>query len=152
MPSSDDQRERALAYLRDEFGVEELPGRLVRRGEDWWLTTAPEPPQGVRVHSLGVRLLRGQERGLKPTSFGLMLLGPCITKGRVELTREELLGLLLGRTLRKEGLPTGYVALSLCGEVVGCGHVKRGVLRCQIPRGRRQELLIALQAELRAGV
>lgn len=152
MPSSDDRLEEALAYLREEFGVEELPGRLVQRSGSFWLTTVREVPQGVRVHSLGVRLLRAQERGLKPTSFGLMLLGPRVRKRRVELSRGELVALLLGRSLPREGIPSGYVALCLEGEVLGCGHVKGGVLRCQIPRGRRQELLTALQAESREGV
>lgn len=152
MPSSDDRDNVALALLREEFGVEELPGRLVCRSGDWWLTTAPDLPQGVRVHALGVRLLRAQARGLKPTSFGLMLLGDRIRKRRVELTREELLALLHGRPLVREGVPPGYVALCLAGEVLGCGHVKGGVLRGQIPRGRKQELLTALQAELRRGV
>lgn len=152
MPSSDDRNREALAYLREEFGVEELPGKLIQRSGDWWLTTVPQVPEGVRVHSLGVRLLRAQSRGLKPTSFGLMLLGTRVRKRRVELTRKELVALLLGRSLDRGDLPSGYVALCLDGVVVGCGHVKGGRLRCQIPRGRRQELLTALQAELRGGV
>lgn len=152
MPSLEDRTKEAAAYFRDLFGVEGLPGRVVGRGDSWWLTTAPDVPEGVKVHSLGVRLLRVQEKGLKPTSFGLMLLGDRITARRVELTREEIVPLLHGRSLRGEGLPAGYVALSLEGEVLGCGHVRDGVLRCQIPRGRRQELLTVLQAESRGGV
>lgn len=147
MPGFEDRTSEAARYFRERFGVEELPGRVLQRGDSWWLTTAPEVPPGVRVHSLGVRLLRVQGRGLKPTSFGLVLLGPRIKKGRVELTREELLSLLLGRPLRREGLHPGYVALCLEGEVVGCGEVRGGVVRCHIPRGRRQELLTALQAD-----
>jgi len=152
LPSSGDRTSQADHYFREQFEVKELAGRTVFRGDSWWLTTAPEVPKGVKVHSLGVRLLRLQERGLKPTSFGLMLLGPSIRKRRVELTREELLALLLGHPLRKEGLPSGYVALCLEGEVLGCGQVKGGVLRCQLPRARRQGLLVALQAESRGGV
>jgi len=130
-----------------EFGVEELPGRLVFRHKAFWLTTAPEIPEKVRVHAVGVRLARVQSHGLKPTSFGLMALGKLVRKRRVEVSREELKELLLGRALRRPGLPEGYVALSLEGEVLGCGEVRGELLRCQIPRGRRQELLVALAYE-----
>ncbi len=148
MPSCADLPEKAEKLLR-EFGVEELPGRLLFRHDSLWLTTAPEIPEGVRVHSVGVRLLRVQTHGLKPTSFGLMVLGERITARRVELSREELRELLLGRALKKPGLPQGYVALCLEGEVIGCGEVRGETLRCQIPLGRRQELLIALAQEER---
>lgn len=146
MPSCEELLEEAQAALR-EFGVEEPPGRLVVRGDSVWLTAAPDWPSDVRVHSVGVRLFRSQKHGLKPTSFGLMLLGPRITKRRVEVNAEELEQLLLGRSLPKSGLPEGYVALCLGGEVLGCGEARGGKLRCQIPRARRQELLVVLAHE-----
>jgi len=152
LPSSDEQANEALTYLREHFGVEELPGRVVERGDSLWLTTAPEVPEGVKVHSLGIRLLRKQKKSLKPTSFGLMLLGDRIRAQRVNLSRSDLENLLQGRTLTRKDLTPGYVALCFEGDVLGCGHVKGGLLRCQIPRGRRQELLIALAAERRGGV
>ena len=152
MPSSDEQANEALTYFRERFGVEELPGRVVERGDSLWLTTAPEVPEGVKVHSLGIRLLRKQKKSLKPTSFGLMLLGDRIRAQRVNLSRSDLENLLQGRTLTRKDLTPGYVALCFEGDVLGCGHVKGGLLRCQIPRGRRQELLIALAAERRGGV
>ena len=152
MPSSDEQANVALTYFRERFGVEELPGRVVERGDSLWLTTAPEVPEGVKVHSLGIRLLRKQKKSLKPTSFGLMLLGDRIRAQRVNLSRSDLENLLQGRTLTRKDLTPGYVALCFEGDVLGCGHVKGGLLRCQIPRGRRQELLIALAAERRGGV
>jgi len=133
--------------LLREFGVEEIPGELLFRHDAFWLTTAKEMPKGVKIHAVGIRLVRVQKIGLKPTSFGLMFLGPRIKNRRVELTREELRELLLGHPLRKPGLPQGYVALSLEGEVLGCGEVRGEVLRCQIPRARRQELLIVLAQE-----
>jgi len=152
LPSSDEQANEALTYFRERFGVEELPGRVVERGDSLWLTTAPEMPNGIKIHSLGIRLLRKQKKSLKPTSFGLMLLGDRIRAQRVNLSRSDLENLLQGRTLTRKDLTPGYVALCFEGDVLGCGHVKGGLLRCQIPRGRRQELLIALAAERRGGV
>ncbi len=146
MPSSADLPE-GVERLLEEFGVEELPGRLVFRHGAVWLTTAPEIPEELRTHAVGVRLCRVQAHGLKPTSFGLMILGERVRTRRVELSREDLRELLLGRPLRRTGLPQGYVALCLGGEVLGCGEVRGEMLRSQIPRARRQELLVALAAE-----
>ena len=153
MRSSDEQANEALTYFRERFGVEELPGRVVERGDALWLTTASgELPEGIPTIAMGVRLLRRHGRGLKPTSFGLMLLGDRIRAQRVNLSRSELEALLQGRTLTRKDLPPGYVALCFEGDVLGCGHVKGELLRCQIPRGRRQELLTALSAARRGGV
>ncbi len=135
--------------MLQEFGVDELPGSLVVRGDAIWLTTAAGWPTEVRIHALGIRLFRIHPRGLKPTSFGLQLLGSLITARRVEVDRSELELLLLGRTIRKPGLPQGYVALCLEGEVLGCGEVRGEILRCTMPLARRQELLAALAHEAR---
>jgi len=151
--SLDDRADEALSYFRERFGVDELPGRVVERGDALWLTTASgELPEGIPAAAMGVRLLRRGERGLKPTSFGLMLLGDRIRDRRVNLSRHELEALLQGRTLTRRDLTPGYVALCFEGDVLGCGHVKGGLLRCRIPRGRRQELLNALEAARRGGV
>lgn len=47
---------RRSRQFRRAFGVEEYPGRLVFRPEAFWLTTAPEIPEGLRVRAVGVRL------------------------------------------------------------------------------------------------
>lgn len=146
MPCCKDQIEQAQALLR-EFGIENVPGKLVVRGDSIWLTMAEDWPKEIRIHALGIRLFRVQPHGLKPTSFGLMLLGPKITRRRVELSRQELHELLLRQVLPKDGLPEGYVALCLDGEVLGCGEVRDGKLRSHIPRARRQELLVVLAQE-----
>lgn len=148
MPSYDDLPEE-VEKLLGEFGVKELPGRLVFRHQAYWLTTAPTVPENVQVHAVGIRVVRVQPWGLKPTSFGLMVLGERVRARRVEVSREELRELLLGRPLKKPGMPQGYVALCLNGEVLGCGEVRGDLLRCHIPRARRQELLVVLAQEAR---
>ena len=119
MPSFEDRTAEAAAYFRDEFGVEELPGRVLYRSGTYWLTSSPELP-AAPVHAAGIPLLREQRGGLKPTSFGLSRLGALIGRGRIELTRDELSTLLLRRALPREG-QSRYVALVYEGEVLGCG-------------------------------
>ncbi|MGC9529398.1 MAG: methyltransferase RsmF C-terminal domain-like protein [Candidatus Bipolaricaulaceae bacterium] len=153
MPSYDDRTEEALAFLAAHFGVVDLPGLVVEPDGDLWLTTAGEPPASVPCRAIGLRLLRRLPGGLKPTSFGLMALGDRIRRQRVELSPRQLWTLLHGRPLPYHGdASPGYVALCLNGEVVGCGLLQGGHLRCQIPTGRRRDLLNAMSAGHPGGV
>ncbi|MGY4706612.1 tRNA pseudouridine(55) synthase TruB [Candidatus Bipolaricaulota sp. J31] len=149
MRSSENWDEVARERLREQFGVEELPGRVVERARGLWLTTADFVPEGVKVHSVGIRLFYLHNRGMKPASFGLSFLGEWIRKRRVEVTLEELEKLLLGQAVEKPTAPEGYVALTYRGDVIGCGKVKEGKLSAEISKARRQELLSALPWEKR---
>ncbi len=149
MRSSGDWDEVARRYLRERFGVEELPGRVVERARGLWLTTADFVPEGVKVHSVGVRLFYLHDRGLKPASFGLSFLGRSISSSRVEVDIDQLEQLLLGHGIEAPDVPDGYVALSYRGDVIGCGRVRNGVLSAEISKSRRRELLSALPWERR---
>jgi len=142
--------EVALGYLRERFGIEELPGKVIERARGLWLAAADFLPEGVKIHSVGVRLFYLHDRGLKPASFGLSLLGKAIAKNKVEVKLEELEKLLLGQTVKKPGAPEGYVALVYRGDVIGCGKVKGDELSAEISKTRRRELLAALPWEKRA--
>ncbi len=139
--------EVAREYLRERFGVEALPGRVVERARGIWLTTADLIPQGVKVHSVGIRLFHLQGRGLKPASLGLSFLAERIKRSRVEVNLEELEWLLLGHAVERPGAPEGYVAIVYRGDVIGCGKVRGGKLSAEISKARRQELLAALPWE-----
>ncbi len=149
MRSSEGWDEAAREYLRERFGVEALPGKVVERARGLWLTTADLIPRGVRVHSVGVRLFYLQGRGLKPTSLGLSLLAGEIRRNRVEVDLAELEWLLLGHAVERPEAPEGYVAIVYRGDVIGCGRVKGGKLSAEISKARRRELLAALPAEKR---
>jgi NOL1/NOP2/fmu family ribosome biogenesis protein len=94
----------------------------------------------------GLRALRIQPDGLKPTSVFLVHLGDWITSSRIEVDRDALRRLASGQPLPSDR-EDGYVALSYRGDVIGCGQVRRGALRAVIPTGRRRELLEALAAD-----
>lgn len=150
MRSSGGWDEAVRRYLRECFGVEELPGKVVERARGLWLTTADFVPEGVKVHSAGIRLFHLQGGRLKPASLGLSFLGHHIVKNRVEVTLAQLEALLLGHGVEVPGAPEGYVALIYRGHVIGCGRVKGGVLFAEMSKSRRRELLAALAWEKRA--
>jgi NOL1/NOP2/fmu family ribosome biogenesis protein len=136
----------ARAYLADRFGVapDALGAhRFIERRDEIWVTTAALDPDVQRVRPPGLRALRIEPRGYKPTSTLLRLLGSTIRRNRIDLDRIALRQLMLGRAL-----PTccsdGYIALVYDGIVIGCGRASRGQLRCMLPTAQRKALLEAL--------
>ena len=120
-----------------------------RRDEIWACRSLP--PSGIAAdRPSGLRALRRQGDGLKPTTTFLIALGGRITSSRVDLNPDDLRRILLGQRISLPPKHTdGYVALCLRGDVIGCGKVRQGTLVGLIPTGRRRELLGALATDPR---
>lgn len=118
----------------DEFKLEEVSG-------DVWLVSS-ELETDLEVETYGIRFIRVMDIGLKPTTYGLQLLGDRIEKNVVELEKEELEKLLKREEMVDRELDQkGYVALKYRDRVVGCGFYKDGKVSSRVPKGRGKELL-----------
>jgi len=150
LPESNGQIEgEILSFLQERFGVapERLAGlKFYERSDQIWVASAFPPPGIGWKRPPGLRAFRRMPDGLKPTSAFLIQLADRITASRILLSHEELLSLLLGRSLPAPN-PNGYVALSHQGDVIGCGRIRAGRLQALIPTGRRRELLEILTAD-----
>lgn len=95
------------------------------------------------VETYGIRFIRVQDIGLKPTTYALQILDKHIEKNRVELSRSDFVSLLEGDHVTvwdAEGLTKGYVAIEYMGRVMGCGMYQNSIISSRIPKGRAQEL------------
>lgn len=146
--------ERAWTYLEDRFGVLEdaavLQGVTLKEvSDDIWLTTTDnDTPMSVKTY--GIRFIRVQDVGFKPTTYALQFLDGAIDRNMVELELEQLQTLLDGEMIPEEQVSgtleeDGYVAIRYAGRVVGCGLYKNGKVSSRIPKGRGKELADALQ-------
>ena len=140
-------RDDVVAYFAERFGVDlSVLDRFlfVEHAGEIWAATAAAPSGLSLARPAGVRALRRTESGFKPTSAFLTLLGEKVRAGRAEVeTQENLAALLLGKDLPCS-LGPGFAAISLRGDIVGCGAVREGRIRALIPTGRKKELLDAL--------
>lgn len=133
---------RARTYFAETFGVEESfwePYAFHERSGDIWLVSGDMAVEDDSM-AAGIRLLRDTGIGLKPTTYGLQLLGDAITERRMELSREELEELVFDRERLDCPLSNGYVALVFDGTIIGCGLVTGRGLQTQVPKGRAQDL------------
>lgn len=131
----------AWDYLKNQFGVDrkDLSGKLKEKSGDYWLTRPGF--EDLNVENEGLRLLRSNKMGLKPTTYALQLLDRHINKNIVEIDREELLDLLhrrrmIDRELDKEG----YVAVKYNSRIIGVGYYKNEKVSSRIPKHRSKEL------------
>ena len=91
----------------------------------------------VRPMRRGIRLARVYPYSVKPTTFGMQVLGGQATRNVVDLTDEQAKLLINGGSINTEvEANNGFVLLRWRGLVVGVGFYKRPVLKSQIPRFR----------------
>lgn len=94
----------------------------------------------VRPMRRGIRLARIYPYSVKPTTFGMQVLGGQATRNVVDLTDEQAKLLINGGSINTEvEANNGFVLLRWRGLVVGVGFYKRPVLKSQIPRYRPVE-------------
>ncbi len=138
MPGSVDE---AWEYLEERFdiGREETAFTLREVNGDIWITS-PEMETELEAETYGIRFIRQMKIGLKPTTYGLQLVGDRLEKNVVDLDRRELEDLLNGDMIEVTGLTKGYVALRFQHRVIGCGFYKDELVSSRIPKGRAKEL------------
>jgi NOL1/NOP2/fmu family ribosome biogenesis protein len=91
----------------------------------------------VRPMRRGIRMARVYPYSMKPTTFGMQVLGRQATRNVIELSDEQVRRLINGESLNIEAnAENGFVLLRWKGFVVGVGFYKRPVLKSQIPRFR----------------
>jgi len=146
LPGSESREEMdvedAWKFFEKRFGVsrKDLEGhKILKRSGDFWLTSDVDEPE-LEYKTEGVRFLRDTGNYLKPTTYGLQILGEKISCNTVELEKEELIELLNGDMIERELEEKGYVALVYEEEVIGCGLYKDGLVSSRVPKGRGNEL------------
>jgi NOL1/NOP2/fmu family ribosome biogenesis protein len=94
----------------------------------------------VRPMRRGIRLARLYPYSVKPTTFGMQVLGGEAKRNAVDVTDEQAKLLINGGSLSADfEADNGFVLIRWCGLVAGVGFYKRPVLKSQIPRFRPVE-------------
>jgi hypothetical protein len=135
--------EDVLNYVASRFGVrsEDLKKfNIVERSGDFWLVSDQNLPD-LDYETQGVRFVRDTGKYLKPTTYGLQILGEKISNAQIQVNREELKTVLDGDMVEKEmKVDEGYVAIIYKERIIGCGLYKDNLLSSRIPKGRGKEL------------
>ena len=94
----------------------------------------------VRPMRRGIRLARIYPYSLKPTTFGMQVLGGEAARNVIEVSDEQAKLLINGGSLNADvEADNGFVLVLWRKLVLGVGFYKRPVLKSQIPRFRPVE-------------
>jgi len=135
---------RRVQEISERFGIpaDGFDGLAVLEDQETVFVGTPEVMSfdSVRPMRRGIRLARVYPYSVKPTTFGMQVLGGQATRNVVELADEQAKLLINGGSIETEvEADNGFVLLRWKGLVVGVGFYKRPVLRSQIPKFRPVE-------------
>ncbi len=133
-----------MREIRERFGISKDAFAGLRALEDQETifvgTREVMEFDAVRPMRRGIRLARMYPYSLKPTTFGMQVLGRQATRNVIALSDEQARRLVNGESLSIEAdAENGFVLLKWQGFVAGVGFYKRPVLKSQIPRFRPVE-------------
>jgi NOL1/NOP2/fmu family ribosome biogenesis protein len=134
------QRSRVLGYFETRFGIPVTAfvgyHLLERRKTYVLLPAAPclADLASLKVHHVGLPLLRKIRQHLKPTTAALQRFGAQASRNILDLSAAQVTDLLRTAELALAvDLSPGYVVLRHAGRLLGCGLYTPGRLRSQIP-------------------
>jgi NOL1/NOP2/fmu family ribosome biogenesis protein len=134
------QRSRVLGYFETRFGIPVTAfvgyHLLERRKAYVLLAAAPclADLASLKVHHVGLPLLRKIRQHLKPTTAALQRFGAQASRNILDLSAAQVTDLLRTAELALAvDLCPGYVVLRHAGRLLGCGLYTPGRLRSQIP-------------------
>jgi NOL1/NOP2/fmu family ribosome biogenesis protein len=135
---------RRVRELSERFGIPRDAFERLAAVEDQETIFVGTPEvmefDAVRPMRRGIRLARVYPYSLKPTTFGMQVLGGQATRNVIDVSDEQAKMLINGGALSTDvEAGNGFVLLRWRGFVVGVGLYKRPVLKSQIPRFRPVE-------------
>ena len=135
---------RRVRELIERFGIPRAAFDKLEAIEDQETVFVGTPEvmgfDAVRPMRRGIRLARMYPYSLKPTTFGMQVLGAPATHNVIDVSDEQAKLLINGGTLSADiEADNGFVLIRWRGFVAGVGFYKRPVLKSQIPRFRPVE-------------
>lgn len=148
------QRSAILEYFTVRFGIpltSFADYALLERHKTFVL--APNSPHlaglaSLKIHSLGLPVLRKIPPYLKPTTAALQRFGQQASQHILELSAVQIAQLLQEHELPLDSdWQPGYILLRYAGHVLGCGLYLPGRLRSQLPRRQSVHPRFAIEGE-----
>jgi NOL1/NOP2/fmu family ribosome biogenesis protein len=135
---------RRVRELSTRFGIplETFDRLAVIEDQETVFVGTPEVMEfdAVRPMRRGIRLARIYPYSLKPTTFGMQVLGGEAARNVIEVSDEQAKLLINGGSLNADvEADNGFVLVLWRKLVLGVGFYKRPVLKSQIPRFRPVE-------------
>lgn len=140
------KRDAVIEILKDQFGIEEVVGTLVKRGKEriflftgnWKAHEIHNLSKFNFIERVGVYFAKENERGeLRLSIEGSQVVKNQATKNIVELNEEEMHTWMCGHELEKTTGMNGFVLIKYKNDMLGTGNASEKKITNFIPKSRR---------------
>ncbi len=132
-----------LNYLEEKFGIDRkvFDNYALVEDRDIWVTSKEAASFKMKFwRRKGIRLVRVFKKSYKLTTSGMQIFGKYATKNIVQLKEEHLERFLQGENVKVgeiDGVEEGQVIVKYKSDVIGSAIYRNGMLKNQLPKGRR---------------
>ena len=142
---SEQEKRKIENQLHAQFGIKEIPGKIVMRGEErLFFFTGKIDEDGIRkleqsapIEKVGVYFAKLINEEIKLTIEGTQLLKEQITKGIFQINDSQAEEWMMGRELNLKSGLKGFVVMKNNDDYLGCGKASQEKITNFIPKSRR---------------
>lgn len=139
------ERKKIEQKLSQQFGIKEIPGKIVMRGaERLFFFTGEIDEEGIRkieeiapIEKTGVYFAKIINDDIKLTIEGTQILKEQINRGIFEINDEQAEEWMMGRELEIKTGMKGFVVIKNRDDLLGCGKASENKITNFIPKARR---------------
>jgi NOL1/NOP2/fmu family ribosome biogenesis protein len=139
------RKEKIINKLKEQFGIEKIPGKLLQRGKERiFLFTGEYNQKEIEnlsrssfIERVGIYVGKIEEEGIRLSIEGSQILKDEIKKNIVELNEEEKETWMMGHELLKESGKKGFVIIKYQNNMLGTGKASEKKITNFIPKSRR---------------
>ena len=139
------EKKEIIKKLNEQFGVEKIPGTLIKSGQDRIFFFSGEISEReihelereVPIERVGVYFARILNDFPKLSIEGTQILKEQIKKNIFELNKEQLDDWMKGRDLQIKSEQRGFFVMKYKNDFLGCGKISAEKISNFIPKARR---------------
>lgn len=131
--------------LKSQFGIKEIPGQLVKRGEERIFLYQGELSveqiktleKSCQVERVGIYFCKFQNEEIRLSIDGTQVIKDQIKKNIFELDKEQAQEWMKGREVNVKSGLKGVVVMKYGNDFLGCGKASEEKITNFIPKNRR---------------
>ena len=139
------ERQEIENYLHEQFGIENIPGTLIQKGEERIFIFTGSLSEGeinkirdaVFIERIGIYFAKIIESDVKLSIEGTILLGEQIKKNVYELDANQVEPWMKGQDLDIKTGKKGFLIVKYKDDFLGCGKASEEKIGNFIPKSRR---------------
>ncbi len=143
---SENEKERILRNLKQQFGIKEVPFRLARFGKERIIAFSGDISEKEifvldrigRIEGIGVYFAKEQTDGLRLSIEGTQLLKEQITKNIFELDEKQAEQWMMGNEITEiNSEEKGFFIMKFKDDFLGTGKISQNRITNFVPKPRR---------------